>query len=60
MVLAGLCFAGATTVRSTGIFNSITLMCFSVFGDAHILDLDVSKVSNVLPSFCDAISTDSY
>ncbi|KJE02009.1 GPI mannosyltransferase 2 [Cryptococcus gattii NT-10] len=39
MVLAGLCLAGATTVRSTGIFNLITLTCFAVFGDAHMLDI---------------------
>ncbi|OXG37989.1 GPI mannosyltransferase 2 [Cryptococcus neoformans Gb118] len=54
MVLAGLCFAGATTVRSTGIFNSITLMCFSVFGDAHILDLDVSKIRKMWKPFLPA------
>lgn len=62
MVLAGLCFAGATTIRSTGIFNSITLMCFAVFGDAHIFDLDPKdycKVRGVLLSF-GAIFTDSY
>lgn len=63
MVLAGLCFAGATTVRSTGIFNLITLTCFAVFGDAHMLDIsdkDYAKVRSASPSFCCEILIGPY
>lgn len=63
MALASLCFAGATTVRSTGIFSSITLMCFAVFGDAHIFDLsnkDYFKVRSASPSFRYEILIGSY
>lgn len=60
MALASLCFAGATTVRSTGIFSLFTLMCFAVYGDARIFDLDLInkdyfKVRSASPSFCDEI-----